>query len=96
MIILSEVTHVEQQILDALNQYVAENPGHKLNKKAIKQIHANAESFDHLVNDLHYQMKIHITMEKTCIVRFTTEQGALITTYTFYGAIVMDMETFTV
>ena len=79
---------MEQKIIDTLNQYVAVNPGSWLNEKALAQIHANAKSYDHLVNDLHYLMKTEINEERTCIVQFTTEQGSLISTYTFFNAII--------
>ena len=81
---------MEQQILDTLNQYITENPGYQLNEKALEQIHASAKSYDRLVNDLHYLMKTEITSEKTCVVQFTTEQGSLISTYTFFNAIVAE------
>ena len=74
---------MEQQIIDTLNQYVAENTGSTLNEKALEQIHENAKSYDSLVNDQHYLMKTEITPEKACIVQFTAEQGSLISTYTF-------------
>ena len=81
---------MEQQIIDALNQYVAENPGSTLNEKALEQIHENAKSYDTLVNVQHYLMKTEISPEKACIVQFTTEQGAVITTYTFFSAIISE------
>ena len=79
---------MEQQIIDTLNQYVAENPGSTLNEKALEQIHENAKSYDTLVNVQHYLMKTEISPEKACIVQFTTEQGSLISTYTFFNAII--------
>ena len=81
---------MEQQIIDTLNQYVAENPGSKINEKALEQIHENAKSYDTLVNDQHYLMKTEITPEKACVVQFTTEQGSLISTYTFFNAVVAE------
>ena len=33
---------MENQIIDALNQYISQNPGSQLNEKALAQIHANA------------------------------------------------------
>ena len=81
---------MEQQILDVLNQYAAENPGNMVNEKTLEQIHASAKSYDRLVNDRHYLMKTEITPEKTCVVRFTTEQGAVITTYTFFNALISE------
>lgn len=81
---------MEQQIIDTLNQYVAENPGTTLNEKALEQIQASAKSYDRLVNDLHYLMKTEITTEKACVVQFTTEQGSLISTYTFFNAVIAE------
>ncbi len=81
---------MEQQIIDTLNQYISQNPGYKLSEKALEQIHASAMSYDRLVNDQHYLMKTEITSEKACVVQFTTEQGSLISTYTFFSAIIAD------
>ena len=81
---------MEQQIIDVLNQYVAENSGYHVNDKALEQIHANAKSFDRLVNDQHYLMKTEITTENVCVVQFTTEQGRLISTYTFFNAVIFE------
>ena len=81
---------MENQILETLNQYISQNPGSTLNEKALEQIHENAKSYDRLVNDLHYLMKTEISPEKACIVQFTTEQGAVITTYTFFSAIISE------
>ena len=88
MIKPTEATTLENQIIDALNQYIAENPGSQLNEKALAQIHASAKSYDRLVNDLHYLMQTEITDEKACVVQFTTEQGSLISTYTFFNVVV--------
>ena len=85
-----EVNPVERQILDTLNQYIAQNPGYQLNEKALEEIHAGAKSYDRLVNDLHALMKTEITPEKGCVVQFTTEQGHLIATYTFFNAIISE------
>ena len=81
---------MEQQILDALNQYISQNPGYQLNKKAQEQIHASAKSYDRLVNDQHYLMRTEITTENVCVVQFTTEQGRLISTYTFFNAVIFE------
>ena len=81
---------MEQQILDALNQYISQNPGYQLNKKAQEQIHASAKSYDRLVNDQHYLMKTELTDENTCVVQFTTEQGKVMTTYTFFNAVISE------
>ena len=81
---------MENQIIDALNQYIAENPGSQLNEKALAQIHASAKPYDRLVNDLHYHMKTEINEERTCIVQFTTDQGKVISTYTFFNAVLTE------
>ena len=81
---------MEQQILDTLNQYIAENPGSWLNEKAFAQIHASAKSYDRLVNDLHYHMKTEIKEERTCTVQFLTDQGKVISTYTFFNAVLVE------
>ena len=81
---------MENQIIDFQNQYISQNPGYKLNEKALEQIHANAKSYDRLANDLHYLMKAEITPEKACVIQFTTAQGAVITTYTFFSAIITE------
>ena len=80
---------MEQHILDTLNQYIAENPGSWLNEKALAQIHASAKSYDRLVNDLHYHMKTEINEERTCVVQFSTDQGKVISTYTFFNAVLV-------
>ena len=81
---------MEQQIIDTLNQYISQNPGYKLNEKALEQIHANAKSYDSLVNDQHYLMKTELTDDNTCVVQFTTEQGKVMTTYTFFNAVISE------
>ena len=81
---------MEQQIIDALNQYVAENSGYQVNEKALDQIHANAKSYDRLVNDQHYLMKTELTPEQACVVQFITDQGAVISTYTFFNAVIAE------
>ena len=85
---ITEATTLENQVIETLNQYIADNPGYQLNEKALEQIHANAKSFDRLVNDQHYLMKTEITPEKACVVQFTTGQGSLISTYTFFAAVI--------
>ena len=79
---------MEQQVIDTLNQYVAQNPGCKLNEKALEQIHSNAKSYDRLVNDQHYLMKTEITPERACVVQFSTEEGAVMSMYTFFHAVI--------
>lgn len=81
---------MEQQIIEVLNQYVAQNSEYHVNEKALEQIHENAKSYDRLVNDQHYMMKTEITDEGTCVVQFTTEQGKVMTTYTFFKAVVSE------
>ena len=81
---------MEQQIIDVLNQYVAENSGYQVNDKALEQIHANAKSYDRLVNDQHYLMKTELTDDNTGVVQFTTEQGNVMTTYTFFKAVISE------
>lgn len=88
--IFSENTTLEQQILDAQNQYVSQNPGYRLNEKAQEQIRASAKSYDRLVNDQYYLMKTEITTENACVVQFTTEQGRLISTYTFFNVVIFE------
>ena len=58
--------------------------------KSLDQIHANAKSYDRLVNDQHYLMKTEIIPERACLVQFTTEQGNVITTNTFFNAVVSE------
>ena len=81
---------MENQIIDALNQYISQNPGSQLNEKALAQIHANAKSYDRLVNDLHYLMKSEVNEERTCVVQFSTDQGKVISTYTFFNAVITE------
>ena len=81
---------MEQQIIDVLNQYVTKNSGYHVNEKVLEQIHANAKSYDRLVNDQHYLMKTELTDENTCVVQFTTEQGKVMTTYTFFNAVISE------
>ena len=81
---------MEQQIIDMLNQYVAENREYHINEKALEQICANAKSYDRLINDQHYLMKTELTDENICVVQFTTEQGKVMTTYTFFNAVISE------
>ena len=81
---------MENQILDTLNQYIAENPGSQLNEKALAQLHASAKSYDRLVNDMHYVMKTEINEERTCIVQFLTDQDKVISTYTFFNTVITE------
>ena len=81
---------MEQQIIDVLNQYVAENSGYQVNDNALAQIHENAKIYDSLVKDQHYLMKTEITEDRACVVQFTTEQGKVMTTYTFFKAVISE------
>ncbi len=85
-----EDSNLEQQIIDVLNQYVEENSRYNVNEKALEQIHANAKSFDRLVNDQHYLMKTELTDDNTCVVQFVTEQGKVMTTYSFFNAVISE------
>ena len=87
---LPEDSSLEQQIIDVLNQYAAQNSGYQVNEKALEQIHANAKSYDRLVNDQHYLMKTELTDDNTGVVQFTTEQGNVMTTYTFFKAVISE------
>ena len=81
---------MEQQIIDVLNQYVAQNSGYRVNDNALAQIHENAKIYDSLVKDQHYLMKTEITEDRACVVQFTTEQGNVMTTYTFFKAVISE------
>ena len=85
-----EDSNLEQQIVDVLNQYVAENNGYHVNEKVLEQIHENANAYASLVNDQHYLMKTELTDDNTCVVQFTTEQGKVMTTYTFFNAVISE------
>ena len=87
---LPEDSQLEQQIIDVLNQYVAENSGYQVNDNALAQIHENAKIYDSLVKDQHYLMKTEITEDRACVVQFTTEQGKVMTTYTFFKAVITE------
>ena len=87
---LPEDSYLEQQIIDVLNQFIAQKSGYQLNDKALAQIHVNAKTYDRLVNDQHYLMKTELTDDGTCVVQFTTDQGAVMTTYTFFKAIISE------
>ncbi len=89
-IILPEDSNLEQQIINVLNQYVAENSGYHVNDKALEQICANEKSYDRLVNDQHYLMKTELTDDNTCVVQFVTEQGKVMTTYSFFNAVISE------
>ena len=83
-----EVIELEEQILAFLEKHVRENQGIKINEKAVKAIRENAKSFERLTSENHYRMKTEITGENTCVVRFTTETGEVISTYSFYNAVI--------
>ena len=85
-----EDSNLEQQIIDVLNQYVAENSGYSLNEQALAQIHENAKAYESLVNDQHYLMKTEINEDRACVVQFMTEQGNVMTTYTFFKAVISE------
>ena len=85
-----EDSYLEQQIIDVLNQYVSENSGYQVNDNALAQIHENAKVYDSLVKDQHYLMKTEITEDRACVVQFTTEQGKVMTTYTFFKAVISE------
>ena len=52
------------------------------------EIKANAKSFQSLVDNLKYEMKLNITEEGTFVVEFSSTQGQVYTTYTFNNAVV--------
>ena len=81
---------MEQQIIDVLNQYVAQNSGYRVNDNALAQIHENAKVYDSLVKDQHYLMKTEINEDRACVVQFMTEQGNVMTTYTFFKAVISE------
>ena len=76
------------QIIEAINHYADENKGFVPNEKALQQIRANAKAYDRLVNDRHYTMKTEITDENACVIQFCNEQGAVVSTYTFFNALI--------
>ncbi len=76
------------QILETVTRH-AEKTGYQLNEKALEQIRANAKSYDRLVNDRHYTMKTEINDENTCVVQFATEEGKVISTYTFFNMVIV-------
>ena len=67
-----------------------ENSGYQVNENALAQIHENAKIYDSLVKDQHYLMKTEITEDRACVVQFTTEQGKVMTTYTFFKAVISE------
>ena len=81
---------MEQQIVDVLNQYVSENSGYQVNDNALAQIHENAKAYESLVHDQHYLMKTEINEDRACVVQFMTEQGNVMTTYTFFKAVISE------
>ena len=85
-----EDSQLEQQIIDVLNQYIAENSGLSLNEQTLVQIHENANDYYSFVNDQHYLMKTEITEDRACVVQFMTEQGNVMTTYTFFKAVMSE------
>ena len=42
------------------------------------------------MNDQHYLMKTEITEDRACVVQFMTEQGNVMTTYTFFKAVISE------
>ena len=81
---------MEEQIIDLLNQYVAQNSGFHVNEKALEQIHTNAKSYDRLVNDQHYLKNTELPDDNTCMAQFMTKQGNVITAYTFFRAVISE------
>ena len=79
---------MEEQIIAALEQYAKENPGTKVNEKTRDAIHQNAKAFDNLVSGHEYTMKTQINSDNACVVQFVTEQGAVMSIYTFFNAII--------
>ena len=69
---------------------IIENSGYSLNEQALVHIHKNAKAYDSLVNDQHYMMITEFTADRACVVQFVTEQGKVMTTYTFFKAVISE------
>ena len=79
---------VEERITAFLDQYLKNNPGRKASERFVGEIKANAKSFQSLVDNLKYEMKLDITEEGAFVVQFSSAQGQVYTTYTFNNAVV--------
>ncbi len=79
---------VEERITAFLDQYLKINPCRKASERFVGEIKANAKSFQSLVDNLKYEMKLNITEEGTFVVEFGSTQGQVYTTYTFNNAVV--------
>lgn len=79
---------MEEKITAFLDQYLANNPDRKASERFVGEIKANAKSFQRLVDNLKYEMKLDITEEGAFVVQFSSAQGQVYTTYTFNNAVV--------
>lgn len=79
---------MEERITAFLDQYLKNNPGRKASERFVGEIKANAKSFQRLVDNLKYEMKLDITEEGAFVVQFSPAQGQVYTTYTFNNAVV--------
>lgn len=79
---------MEERITAFLDQYLKNNPGRKASERFVGEIKANAKSFQRLVDNLKYEMKLDITEEGAFVVQFSSAQGQVCTTYTFNNAVV--------
>ena len=76
---------MEEKILDAITQYANEHEDLQVNEKIVAQIHDNSGALDSL--DQRFVNHITINEERACLVQYTSEEGAVYTTYTFLNAV---------
>ncbi len=81
---------MEEKITAYLDQYLKSNPGRKADELFLEGLKTNAKSFQRLADNHNYEMKLSITEEGTFVVQFSTEQGQVCTTYTYYNAVVAE------
>ena len=79
---------MEERITAFLDQNLKNNPGRKASERFVGEIKANAKSFQRLVDNLKYEMKLDITEEGAFVVQFSSAQRQVYTTYTFNNAVV--------
>ncbi len=77
---------MEEKINLFLNQYLEEHPGYIISDRLNKSIKENLESFEDLSR--RYMLNMNITGEGVLEIQFSTEAGAIQTSYGFYKAVI--------
>ena len=77
---------MEEMINNFLNKYIGEHPGYIISDQLKKSIKENLKSFEDLSR--RYMINMNITGEGAFEIQFSTETGAVQTSYAFYKAVI--------